>query len=202
MWRGEAVAPLSDHALSELHMPPQRQQARASDVEPRHDCRASLAAAPLSLPASLDSTQSDTDRAVAVLGEAMHRLNAGLFDSLCVFPSLPHGRAPALSLRSLSLCLSQSHSLLRKHTRTRALAHTQTHATELNLLGKELRTPSTSASTLSASPASSLAPQEDIGVTASLVVWPGSAVKTPKGSAAADLLDLTGSCLCERQRHK
>ena len=121
MWRGEAVAPLSDHAPSELDVPPQRQQARASDVEPRHDRRASLAAPPLSLPASLDSTQSDTDRAVAVLGEAMHRLNAGLFDSLSLFPSLSHERAPTLSVCSVSLCLSLSRSLLRKHT------HTHTH---------------------------------------------------------------------------
>ena len=30
MWRGEAVAPLSDHAPSELDVPPQRQQARRS----------------------------------------------------------------------------------------------------------------------------------------------------------------------------
>ena len=125
MWRGEAVAPLSDHALSELHMPPQRQQARASDVEPRHDCRASLAAAPLSLPASLDSTQSDTDRAVAVLGEAMHRLNAGLFDSLSLFSSLSHERAPTLSVCSLFLCVSLSRSLLR--ARARAHTHTHTH---------------------------------------------------------------------------
>ena len=195
MWRGEAVAPLSDHAPSELDVPPQRQQARASDVEPRHDRRASLAAPPLSLPASLDSTQSDTDRAVAVLGEAMHRLNAGLFDSLSLFSSLSHERAPTLSVCSLFLCVSLSRSLLRARARAHTHTHTHTHATELNLLGKELRTPSTSASTLSASPASSLLPQEDIGVTASLVVWPGSAVKTPKGSAHADLLDLTGSCV-------